>query len=621
MRRPKHEYELTALDRTKRAYLSAERNAKQASRRIASAFATAAGTAGVGLLGREIVQTGIAFERYERTLRAVTGSQAAATREFQFVTETARRLGLELGSATDQYAKLAAAANGTALAGDQTREIFTAVAEAATVLGLSADQTSGALTAIQQIISKGTVSAEELRGQLGERLPGAFQIAARSIGVTTQELDKLLRNGELAAEDLLPKLAQELRDTFGSEVDDAANGTQAAFNRLRTEIQLLSKDIADDLNPALVGGSEKLSTWLQLLREVREGQRLGFGAARDDLEGRILSIDAQIRSLEVKIGQSGRNRRSGQSDAQLQEQIDELNRQRGLLVQEQQNPGLSSAEENFANDVASYEAEISAINETRDALMQLNEVRLDPRLRERADELSKRAEALREFASIYDATRTPVERLRAEIDKLRESRQQLIAAGIDEADISDVLIRKNKELTDAISGTIESVETQSEAISNTFEQILFQGFEQGTEGMVRAWDRALKRMLAQAFASKLADALGLGGTTSGSGTESKGSGNFLKDIFGFKDGGEFMVGGGGGIDSRLVAFKASPNEKVTVTKPGQSAGGGMQFKVVNNIDARGASEERILSILPPILEANSQRTIAEVKLMKQRGRL
>jgi hypothetical protein len=33
------------------------------------------------------------------------------------------------------------------------------------------------------------VSLEELRGQLGERLPGAFQIAAQSMGLTTQELN------------------------------------------------------------------------------------------------------------------------------------------------------------------------------------------------------------------------------------------------------------------------------------------------------------------------------------------------------------------------------------------------------------------------------------------------
>jgi len=40
--------------------------------------------------------------------------------------------------------------------------------------------------------SKGVVSMEELRGQLGEALPGALQAAASGMGVTTVDLIKLV---------------------------------------------------------------------------------------------------------------------------------------------------------------------------------------------------------------------------------------------------------------------------------------------------------------------------------------------------------------------------------------------------------------------------------------------
>ena len=36
-----------------------------------------------------------------------------------------------------------------------------------------------------------TVQAEELRGQIGERLPGAFSTFAQAIGVSTAELDDM----------------------------------------------------------------------------------------------------------------------------------------------------------------------------------------------------------------------------------------------------------------------------------------------------------------------------------------------------------------------------------------------------------------------------------------------
>lgn len=48
----------------------------------------------------------------------------------------------------------------------------------------------------------------------------------------------------------------------------------------------------------------------------------------------------------------------------------------------------------------------------------------------------------------------------------------------------------------------------------------------------------------------------------------------IAKIFGFASGGTIMPGGSGGIDSQLVTFYKSPNERVDITKPGQSLSGG-----------------------------------------------
>lgn len=62
-------------------------------------------------------------------------------------------------------------------------------------------------------------------------------------------------------------------------------------------------------------------------------------------------------------------------------------------------------------------------------------------------------------------------------------------------------------------------------------------------------------------------------------------GNAVASAFGggkvpaFANGGSFRVGGTGGIDSQLRLIRATPNEKVTVTKPGQFPEGGMQLFV------------------------------------------
>ncbi|MGK9450433.1 tape measure protein [Acidithiobacillus caldus] len=95
-------------------------------------------------------------------------------------------------------------------------------------MGLSAQETTGALLAISQMMSKGTVQAEELRGQLGDRLPGTFQIAARAMGVSTSALSDMLDKGELLATDFLPKFAAQLE----KDIPASTNGTQNAINRL-----------------------------------------------------------------------------------------------------------------------------------------------------------------------------------------------------------------------------------------------------------------------------------------------------------------------------------------------------------------------------------------------------
>ena len=43
----------------------------------------------------------------------------------------------------------------------------------------------------------------------------------------------------------------------------------------------------------------------------------------------------------------------------------------------------------------------------------------------------------------------------------------------------------------------------------------------------------------------------------------------LGGLLGFQNGGSFMVGGSGGADSQLVAFRATPNERVNIETPGQ----------------------------------------------------
>lgn len=223
-------------------------------------------------LAKEMSSLNLQLERTSNTLRFASGSGEAYATNNEFLRTTVRALGLDLQSAGQQFASLSAAARGTALEGEGARSIFDAVAKASTVMGLTADQTAGSLLAIQQMISKGTVSAEELRGQLGERLPGAFQTAARAMGVTTAELGKLLEQGALTTDVFLPRFAAQMRLEMAGSVADAANAVQANLNRVKTDWAQLVQVVSNSkfTNETLKGIDQFLTALTGTLQKSKE---------------------------------------------------------------------------------------------------------------------------------------------------------------------------------------------------------------------------------------------------------------------------------------------------------------------------------------------------------------
>jgi tape measure domain-containing protein len=180
-------------------------------------------------------------------------SSGQGSETFKFLTEYSEQLGLDLVTAAEGFKTISGAARGTSLEGAAVIEIFKGISEAGTVMRLSAEQQQGALMALGQIISKGKVQAEELRGQLGERIPGAFQIAARAMNMTTSELDKFMADGKLLAEDFLPRFAAQLRKEFSGGLDEASNSLTANINRMNNDIMLLKTQIGEDLTPVILG--------------------------------------------------------------------------------------------------------------------------------------------------------------------------------------------------------------------------------------------------------------------------------------------------------------------------------------------------------------------------------
>ena len=204
-----------------------------------------AGMSAFGLMA-STVNTAQRLEGARASLIAATGTAEKGGEAFAFLSSEAQRIGVNLLDSSRAFTNLVASGKSVGFSMKQSQELFSATAEAARVLNLSTDDTAGALKAMQQMLSKGTVQSEELKGQLGERLPGAFGMAAKAMGVTTMELGKMLQNGEVLATELLPLLTIELKKFARTDgaLEKAMQSNAAEMERMRNSFAEMQDEVA-----------------------------------------------------------------------------------------------------------------------------------------------------------------------------------------------------------------------------------------------------------------------------------------------------------------------------------------------------------------------------------------
>lgn len=190
-----------------------------------------------------IVKTGMAFEVFEKQLYAVTGTAKLASAELDYLTDVADRNAVKLTTSIKPYVRLKESMSRLGLEAGTTRDLFEGVSNAAATFGLSADEVNGILFAFSQVASKGTVQAEELKNQIGERIPGAFALAAEAVGKTTAELQKMLETGQLTSKEFLPVFANLMKQEFGSNLERKTDTLAASATRAGNAFDLLGKAI------------------------------------------------------------------------------------------------------------------------------------------------------------------------------------------------------------------------------------------------------------------------------------------------------------------------------------------------------------------------------------------
>lgn len=128
----------------------------------------------------------------------------------QFVKDLSNKYGQDIIALTNNFAKFHAAADTCNVSMEDQKMIYESLTKASAFFHMDSSRTADMMNAVTQMMSKGKVAAEELRRQLGNSLPGAFGLMAKAVGVSNQELESMMRKGQLLAGDVLPLLLNNL---------------------------------------------------------------------------------------------------------------------------------------------------------------------------------------------------------------------------------------------------------------------------------------------------------------------------------------------------------------------------------------------------------------------------
>ena len=284
-----------------------------------NSLGAALGTLAVGEFLRQSVQAAIELESITRKLTNTLGEQGAAG-ALNFTRGLADDLGLSFKTLAQTFSSFTAAATAANVPIETQRDLFAAVSKAAQQLGLSDDELSGSLLALQQVASKGTVQMEELRGQLGERLPIAFAAAARGLGLTQQELIKLVESGKLTADQFFPALTKGL-----NELTASADGMPTAAQNIakfQNALDDLKTTIGQDILPLIEPFIKGLAEVAQGIKIVSDASKLGFNSGLATYLGFIPDQGAQavgaLRALQEQFNLTDKQARALFTDAAKQ---------------------------------------------------------------------------------------------------------------------------------------------------------------------------------------------------------------------------------------------------------------------------------------------------------------
>jgi hypothetical protein len=549
----KAKFRLEGEDATAAAFRSALGNAQSTANRMQGLFRTAfAGisVAGIAAIGARAISMGDDLNK--AAIKAgVTGK---AISELSYA---ARQSDIELESLSTALKKMQVNLSQAGTGAKEPKEALAALGlQIRDLQGMKADRQFELLA---DRISKlkdpadRTRAAVQLFGKAGADLLPMFEEGAQGIRKAREEAERM---GYSFGDEQLKKLAA---------ADDAVKRLHSSWDAFWTA--------------AVAKGAPAITGMLDLLSGARGPFKAGITGSMN--KDQIL----EQFGWQIKTLQSGLENETPEGRRIKQEMIDELQGKMDRLSVSggRGGPGRISITPGF-QETANADLEglsqvvVTAKKIRASWLSEMNE-ETKTSSRKEIEEYDRRIAALNQLRAqdVIDE-KEYIDRK----SQINEEFNNNFFSGLDEIQV------RTRQVHEKILDFPDRAKEFARSAEQDFNDFFFDPVHHGIKGLGQDLLISLRHAIADGLTDKLFGTKASGGLGWGDAIFSG-----VKSLFGFANGGDFTVGGSGGTDSQLVAFRATPGEAVSIRTPGQSRNSAGAVAVHMHNDFRGATVDAV----------------------------
>lgn len=273
-------------DDTSRTLLGTMRDVSIVMGAASLAFSALTGASG-GVIGN-IIKVNSEMERLRFQMEGLSDAADPvkdAADQVAYLREAATRAPFSIRELTSTFVKLKA--SGT----DPLNGSMQALVDGIAAFGGTDEQLHRVTLGITQMTGKGVIQMEEMRQQLGESMPTAMRLMARSMGVSVAELIDAISTGRVEAKSALAGFYEELNRAYGGEAQRMMGTFSGQVTQMTANLQNLST------TGGLFEFFENLKTKLQEFNDFLKSPEARSAA---DQFGRGLSYIADVVTSVAK---------------------------------------------------------------------------------------------------------------------------------------------------------------------------------------------------------------------------------------------------------------------------------------------------------------------------------